>query len=75
MTTDDEKGIELLSEMKKDIQISRVCLAFVDLIPGLHLYSFTTGIYYHYCDVNSIIVIIYGYHILVSPLTLILFQI
>lgn len=74
VTTDDEKGIELLSEMRKDMQISRVSLAFVDLIPELTFIQFYNRniLSLSNCDVNSIIVIIYG---LVSPLTLTLFQI
>lgn len=74
MTTDDEKGIELLSEMRKDMQISRVSLAFVDLIPELTFIQFYNRniLSLSNCDVNSIIVIIYG---LVSPLTLTHFQI
>lgn len=73
VTTDDEKGIELLSEKRKDMQISRVCLAFVNLIPEPTFIQFYNRniLSLSNCDVNSIIVIIYGYHILVSPLTLI----
>lgn len=73
---DDEKGIELLSEIRKDTQINRVCLAFVNLIPGLTLIQFYNRNILSFSNyyISSIIVIIYGYHILVSPLTLILFQ-
>lgn len=76
MTMDDEKGIELLSEIRKDTQINRVCLAFVNLIPGLTLIQFYNRniLSFSNYDISSIIVIIYGYHILMSPLTLILFQ-
>lgn len=35
MVTDDEKGIEFLSEMRKEISINRAHLAFVNVILGL----------------------------------------
>lgn len=59
--TDDEKGIELLSEMRKDMQINRVCLAFVNLILGLTFIQFYNRniLSLSNYDINSIMVIIY----------------
>ncbi|XP_032766044.1 vomeronasal type-2 receptor 116-like [Rattus rattus] len=59
---DDDQGVQFLSDMKEEMKINEICLAFVNMIPAnMQLYIERAEIYYFQIMTSSAnVVIIYG---------------
>ncbi|XP_059108268.1 vomeronasal type-2 receptor 116-like isoform X3 [Peromyscus eremicus] len=62
VVSDDDQGIQFLSDLREEMQINGVCLAFVNVIPdNMQLYTARAGIYDKQIMASSAkVVIIYG---------------
>ena len=60
--SDDDEGVQFLSDLRREMDGYRVCLAFVNMIPlNTHLYMTRAEVYYHQIMTSSAnAVVIYG---------------